>query len=58
MGTSSGAYELNHKWASTRTSTLVYYRVNTRVQMFFFDPNTFVPVSGKEHTFSIYHVLF
>jgi len=21
MGTSSGAYELNHEWASTRTST-------------------------------------
>ena len=39
MGTSSGAYELNHECAS-----IFYYRDNTRVHMGLFDSNTTVPL--------------
>ena len=44
MGTSSGAYELNHECASLQAPELVYYRVKPRVQMFYFDSYTFVPL--------------
>ena len=42
MGTSSGAYELNHECTTTSTHTLV--RDKTRLHMFYFDSNTTVPV--------------
>jgi len=42
MGTSSGAYELNHE--CTRTSTHTLFRDKTRLDMFYFDSNTTVPV--------------
>jgi len=43
MGTSSGAYELNHECASER-EPIFYYGDKTRVQMFYFDYNTTVPL--------------
>jgi len=55
MGTRSGAYELNHECTSERVP-MVYYRVNTRVQMFYFDSKTCVPLKCPELAF--WKVLF
>ena len=51
IGTSSGAYELKHKCASTRilitrtrTSTDILFCDKTRVPMFYFDSNTARPI--------------
>ena len=43
MGTSSGAYELNHECAPERVP-MFHYRDKTRVHMFYFDSNTTVPL--------------
>ena len=43
MGTSSGAYELNHQLAPERVH-IIYFRDKTRVHMFYFDSNTTVPL--------------
>jgi len=43
MGTSSGAYELNHECAPERV-TLFYYRDKTWVQMFYFNSYTTIPL--------------
>ena len=32
---------------------MFYYRVNTRIQMFYFDSNTFVPLKCPEQAFWI-----
>ena len=47
MGTSSGTYELNHECALERV-LMVYYRVNRRVQIFYFDSNIIVPLKCRE----------
>ena len=58
MGTSSGAYELNHECASmsdliTRTKRvpIFYYHDKPRVQMFYFDSNTIVPFQSAALVF-------
>ena len=43
MGTSLGAYELNHECAPERVP-IFYYRDKTQVQMFYFDSNTTIPL--------------
>ena len=43
MGTSSGAYELNHECALARVP-IIYFRDKTQVQMFYFHSNTTVPL--------------
>ena len=48
MGTSLGAYELNHKSLAPERVPMFYYCVNTQVQMFYFDSNTFVPLECPE----------
>ena len=45
MGTSSGAYELNHECThAPERVPIFYYQVKTRVQMFYFDSYTTVPL--------------
>ena len=47
MGTSSVAYELNHDCTSLHAPECVpifYYHDKRRVQMFYFDSNTTVPL--------------
>ena len=43
MGTSYGAYELNHECAPERVP-IIYFRDKTRVQMFYFDSSMTVPL--------------
>jgi len=43
MGTSLDAYELNHECAST-SDLITPTRTSTRVQMFYLDSNTTVPL--------------
>ena len=37
--------------AQPKRVPMVYYRVNTRVQMFYFEYNTYVPLKGPEPAF-------
>ena len=54
MGTSSGAYELNHQCASIPAPErvpMVYYLVNTWVHMFYYNSNTYVPMNARMWTY-------
>jgi len=56
MGTSSGAYALNHECAKTRTSTHNLFRDKIRANMYYFASNTTAPLQCATLVFLIAYV--